>query len=159
MRANVVGVTATRYGLTMAQISKTRKWLSVIKQHTSGPIWLHHGCCVGGDTGVHRIAKQLGGFLIYGHPPIDRSKISEWVEKDCDRLAEPLDFLVRTRVIVVVTEILFALPRLMQEEARSGTWSGIREARRGGRDIIIIWPNGTVTKEGRISETNKAKIF
>ena len=44
------------------------------------------------------------------------------------------------------TDMLVACPK-GPEEVRSGTWSTVRFARKRGKRIVIIMPDGTVTEE------------
>ena len=65
-----------------------------------------------------------------------------------DEVRDPLPYLERNRAIVDACDILIACPKGMQEEQRSGTWATVRYARRRDRPIVIVWPDGTVTREG-----------
>jgi hypothetical protein len=41
--------------------------------------------------------------------------------------------------------VLLAVPKGMIEELRSGTWSTIRRAKKHGINVVICWPDGSVT--------------
>jgi len=41
------------------------------------------------------------------------------------------------------TEWLWAIPGEFKEVLRSGTWSTIRYARKKGKKVLIIWPDGS----------------
>jgi hypothetical protein len=55
--------------------------------------------------------------------------------------------LERNHDIVDQADVMIATPRTMQEEQRSGTWATIRYARKKGRELHIIWPDGTIAEE------------
>jgi predicted Rossmann fold nucleotide-binding protein DprA/Smf involved in DNA uptake len=65
-----------------------------------------------------------------------------------DRIYVPRPYLVRNRDIVDVCNLLLATPGGTVEQLRSGTWATIRYARRIGRPVWIVFPNGEVRKEG-----------
>src|SRR5262245_55419877 len=56
------------------------------------------------------------------------------------------------RQIVDETEALIATPRGFKEELRSGTWACVRYARKAGRTLHIVWPDGSVRAEGQAGE-------
>ena len=69
--------------------------------------------------------RQLGNVVVFDpKPPLERN---------CD--------------IVLDGDLLIATPHGYQEEMRSGTWYTIRQARKRGKKIIIVWPNGSQTCE------------
>jgi len=51
--------------------------------------------------------------------------------------------------IVRETELLIAAPAEFSEQHRSGTWSTVRYARRLGRPVQIIGPDGRIRTEPR----------
>jgi predicted Rossmann fold nucleotide-binding protein DprA/Smf involved in DNA uptake len=55
----------------------------------------------------------------------------------------PLD---RNRDIVDAAAVLIAAPKEMTETLRSGTWATVRYARKQGKQVWIVWPDGTVSK-------------
>jgi len=61
------------------------------------------------------------------------------------RKAKP--YLARNQDIVDETEVLIAVPAQKKEIVRSGTWATIRRARKAGRLIYFIFPDGRVVKE------------
>jgi len=134
-----VGVTATREGLAPPQARSLFRFFKHLK-----PGELHEGACIGGDEQAWIMAKSLGWHTV-AHPgqvpPALRGRV---LDRDEIRLERPP--LERNRKIVDETEELVALPK-GPEELRSGTWSTVRYARRLGRQITIIWPDGAVTVE------------
>jgi hypothetical protein len=60
-----------------------------------------------------------------------------------------MGYLARDDNIVAETDVLVATPAQTTEVMRgSGTWATIRYARRREKPRILIWPNGSATKEG-----------
>jgi hypothetical protein len=57
------------------------------------------------------------------------------------------DPLLRNRVIAERCDALLACPAETTEQLRSGTWSTVRYARKAGKLITIIAPDGTVREE------------
>jgi predicted Rossmann fold nucleotide-binding protein DprA/Smf involved in DNA uptake len=62
-------------------------------------------------------------------------------------MRKPRSYLSRNRDIVRDTEMLVATPGEEAEHLRSGTWSTVRFARKLGRSVWVILPNGTVRRE------------
>lgn len=114
-----------------------RNW-SVVEQ-------FHHGDCVGADARAHYIAAAYG-VRIVRHPPIDEKL---WANMSgADETWPAKSYLERDRDIVDTCDLLVAAPREMQEEHRGGTWYTIHYARRIGKLVTIIWPDGSQTDEG-----------
>jgi predicted Rossmann fold nucleotide-binding protein DprA/Smf involved in DNA uptake len=53
-------------------------------------------------------------------------------------------YLARNRDIVLETIALIAAPAEPQERIRSGTWSTVRFAKKQGKTVILILPDGTI---------------
>ncbi|MEU7814068.1 hypothetical protein [Pseudonocardia sp. NPDC049154] len=104
-----------------------------------GDFELHHGDCVGADALAARIAKAHD-FIVHVHPPTEQG-MRAWTAGHV--MHEPLPYLERNRAIVDATECLIAVPD-GPERTRSGTWSTVRYARRLGRPVTIVWPDGRV---------------
>lgn len=132
-----IGFTGTSRGMRMVQKAALRDVLIIM----SGEF--HHGDCVGADAEAHDIAVSLRFELVI-HPPINPSKRAF---KQAKTIRGPLDYLDRNKVIIDETEVLVAAPGETNERVRSGTWSTVRYARRRGREIIIIFPDGRVKME------------
>lgn len=132
------GFTGTREGLTTRQSVALRALLGTL----TGT--LHHGDCLGADSEAHRLARVLG-LSVHIHPP--RSSTYRAFEAG-NLVHAPLPYLARNHAIVHATSALIAAPRTGQEESRSGTWATVRYARRLGRPIAIITPDGELRIEG-----------
>jgi hypothetical protein len=133
----IVGVTATRHGLTYIQ--KFR--LSMLFSNEIKLKTLHYGMCVGGDDEIYLLVKDLFAdtVRIEGHPPADKRYYSP---RPVDRLWPEKPYLERNQDIVDKCGLLVAAPRYDHPEVRSGTWATIRRALKADKQILIVWPNG-----------------
>jgi hypothetical protein len=100
---------------------------------------LHHGDCVGGDAEVHEVGRYLKLYII-GHPPLN-PRMRAW--RRCDELRPPKDYIARNHDIVDECEELVAAPHSKAEEVHSGTWATVRYARKQGKLITIVFPDGS----------------
>jgi hypothetical protein len=133
----VAGFTGTRFGMTFRQQRELKEQLWAYRS-------LHHGDAIGSDAQCHRIAQGMGQFRITIHPPSNPSQRA-WCIGDV--LKPPKDYGKRDCNIVDACDTLFATPRFMVEELRSGTWQTIRYARKRKKHIRIIWPDGSIREE------------
>lgn len=138
-----VGFTGTRKGMTDPQVLSLSNVFGRLKELKASEFY--HGCCVGADSHAADMADSFG-FRIIGHPSNIQSLTCQAAIRLCAFTAPPAPPLARNRAIVDFTDILIACPE-GPETLRSGTWSTIRYARKLGRRIIIVWPNGTTTEE------------
>lgn len=139
MNGTHVGYSGTSRGMTDNQLTRLRNLLVTIKDTQSGPHWLHHGDCVGGDSQAHRIARQLG-YHIYLHPPNNDAHraFCDWDQRDL-----ALDYLVRDDEIARWSHYgLLGCPRQSTEQLRSGTWTTVRYALKRGKRVLVIPPYG-----------------
>lgn len=136
-----VGFTGTQQGMTAAQLSAFYEQLP----QASFGWWLHNGDCVGSDLQAAQIAYHHRRWSIWLHPPV-RPEKRAFIDfyGNCD--AE-LPYLDRDRVIVEKAQVLIATPKGHTEEQRSGTWYTIRYARRLQKPVMIITPDGRITRE------------
>jgi len=101
-----------------------------------------HGDCIGSDEQAHVIAVELS-IQVTIHPPTDpthRAYCSG--NQNC----ESKEYLARNKDIVNNSGLLIATPGEFNEQRRSGTWSTIRYARKQRVNLIVIFPDGTVSK-------------
>jgi hypothetical protein len=68
--------------------------------------------------------------------------------KNSHHIHRPKGFLTRDQDIVRDTDVLIAIPAEGVEQHRSGTWATVRFARKLGRDIWIVLPDGQIREEG-----------
>lgn len=135
-----VGFTGTRLGLTPEQkLALT----GILNAYGYDEAEIHLGDAIGADDEARQIARNVMYFL-HGHPS-DRD--DQRAFGTFDLVEPPLPPLERNRVIVDSAEVLIACPAGFHEEIRSGTWATARYARRVGKPVIIIWPDGTTTGE------------
>lgn len=133
-----IGYTGTRQGMTIEQHAALCK-IMLCYHKTEGAFRWHHGCCVGGDEQCHNLAK-IFDFKVRGHPPINTALMANL--DGFESTAPPEQYIPRNHKIVNETEILIATPHQVQEVQRSGTWATIRFAKKIGRRVVMIRPNG-----------------
>ncbi len=144
MKVKTLGFTGTRDGTTPCQRDALRRLLLELD-----PAEVHHGLCLGADEDFARVCHALWGMAVTqkGHP----CDLERWRSDDacafCEEVFQPAPPLDRNRRIVERTEALVACPGGFEEERRSGTWATIRAARKLGRPVAIIWPDGRVERE------------
>lgn len=135
---DIVGFTGTKKGMTKSQKEKVRFFLV-----TWSVKIFHHGCCIGADDEAGIISLSLSIHVI-GHPPIIEKYKADCI---CHEYREPKSYFVRDHDIVDETDCMIATPKNQFEELRSGTWATVRYARKQGKHIYFIWPDGGVTEE------------
>jgi hypothetical protein len=134
-----VGFTGTQQGMTMVQADTCAIVLSGLE-----PVEFHHGDCVGADAQACEIVWRLpwcyeGKIKVVSHPP-DNDKKRAHTQAHVE--LPPLPYLERNQKIVDATEILVAAPAAMNEEGRSGTWATVRYARKKGKPVLLVLPDG-----------------
>jgi hypothetical protein len=130
------GFTGTRLGMTQAQKATLHDFLS----HGSGEF--HHGDCIGADSEAHDIAAECG-YRIVLHPPSEPA-LRAWRVVPDHMMRPKRPYLDRNRDIVRDTDSLIATPAEAEEQKRSGTWSTVRFARKQGKLVVLILPDGTI---------------
>lgn len=137
---SILGFTGTSHGMAPRQRESVRQLLWNVTK-------LHLGDCVGADAEAHEEATALG-ILTVGHPP-DNGVRRAFCVYDEER--EPKPYLVRNRNIVAEgVDGLIAAPRSFVEPASlrgEGTWTTVGYARKAGRKIWIVKPDGSVSVE------------
>jgi predicted Rossmann fold nucleotide-binding protein DprA/Smf involved in DNA uptake len=136
----IIGFTGTRKGMTDEQKKKIR-----LLMQTHKPDTVTHGCCVGADLHFHVIATGLDCVKRYIFYP-STIKEQSFVAVSCETtiVYPPSPPLERNRRIVKLCDALWACPKGTKEELRSGTWATIRYARKIGRKVVIVYPDGSV---------------
>lgn len=138
----IVGFTGSRKQITVAQQAMLRDFLKSL-----GPIRApHHGDASGSDAAFHEICRELG-IPLYIHPPVD-PKHRAFCQTPTQSFPEK-DYLARNKDIVEAANLLLATPRGFHETRRSGTWATVRFAQKRKIPITIIFPDGTISQEGR----------
>ncbi len=134
-----VGFTGTRDALADAQMIALVDWIA------ANPM---HGACLGADaTAALQVKAKYGRQVqVIAHPGHLPHLTSQPAIAVSQVTYSPENTLRRNRRIVDVCDLLLACPK-GPEEQRSGTWSTIRYARKVGRRVTIIWPDGSVTRD------------
>lgn len=141
-----IGFTGTRHGLVAEQFLSL-DWLlyEATRPRAGGQTVVvhefHHGDCLGGDAAA-AAAARMRDFFVIAHPPVD-FRLRAVTPSHEFREAKP--YLERNHDIVDETDLLIACPAEYEEQLRSGTWATFRYARRIGRPVVMIWPDGTTT--------------
>ena len=133
----IIGFTGTQHNTTLAQFECL---FDMVVQTEATEA--HHGDCVGADASFHAMCEDVGIPIVI-HPPLVRTKrafceegvVVEWPAKD---------YLVRNHDIVDCIDLLLVCPKTFEEQLRSGTWATWRYAKKQGKDIILILPEGKI---------------
>ena len=135
----IVGFTGTQGGMTPLQKLEFASRLPQILG-----VEFHHGDCIGSDEEADKIVRRTClNHRVIVHPPVKDAKRA-WVALfDEDVLLDPKDYIPRNHDIVDAVEEMFATPKGLEEERRSGTWATIRYAWKVEKPITIIFPDGT----------------
>lgn len=132
-----IGFTGTQRGMTAMQ-----EQMVFDETMLREPDEVHHGCCIGADEEFDILMGYARtSCSVHGHPPTNTAKMAQCY---VDVMHPPKDYLIRNRDIVDATDCLIAAPE-GPETLRSGTWSTVRYAKKAGKPVIIVWPDGTVT--------------
>lgn len=125
------GFTGTRKGMSAEQKRVVDRMLEGVEVGI-------HGDCIGADADFHEIAmkRDLTVHLL----PCTLSQQRAYCSGHS--VAQPRPPLERNRAIVDSSEVVIACPK-GAEESRSGTWATIRYAKKVGKSLYIVWPDGT----------------
>lgn len=138
-----IGFTGTRHGCTAAQFATLVELLfdNRIGSH------FHHGDCLGADAEAARAAWEHGYYVVC-HPPLDDKHQArtgcnhEWRSNKTH--------FARNREIVNNTDLLIACPQYAEpitKETMGGTAYTVNYARKRGKWVWIVRPDGTVEIE------------
>jgi hypothetical protein len=145
-----LGFTGTRKGMTWDQEQAVQFFLWCVVadgEWPAGTITFHHGDCVGADAQAHALLQRaFPDIAIHLHPPRTPA-LRAWCSGAAVVHAEQ-DFLVRNHAIVDACAVLLATPETAHEVQRSGTWATVRYARKVGRDVRIMTPQGRIVTAG-----------
>lgn len=132
----IVGFTGTRYGATKAQLASLSRFMT-----NRLPSEWHHGGCIGADKQSHDLAIGYG-IDVWLHPHLTDVDQAECL--GAVQIMPRYGHLRRNRNIVDAVHAMVACPLGFEEELRSGTWATIRYARKIGRKLYLICPDGKV---------------
>lgn len=131
-----MGITGTRNGATTAQ---SVVLISVLFEME--PEEVHHGNCVGVDDLFVTLARDLvDDVIIVSHPPKDAKLESRF---QSDIVLPRQDYLDRNKSIVDSVDYMVGVPSGSREALRSGTWATIRYAKKVGRPLMVVYPDGS----------------
>lgn len=136
-----LGTTGTREGAKPAQKAEALRWMRALRDR--GLTTTRSGDCYGWDAEFHVLALEMG-FETIGHPPTDPE-----ARAFCAYIREevPLPYLARNEKIVRGSDLMLAVPKESSEPAQKrggGTWATIRCAKRLGKPLVIIFPEGNL---------------
>jgi hypothetical protein len=134
-----IGFTGSRLGASAAQRTVITGLLGAAASGKQ-ELYFHHGDCQGSDAEADALARKCGAKIVV-HPPLNSG-----LRAFChgDETMQPLGYLARNQRIVECVSLLIAAPRTMAEQPRGGTWFTVRYAERLGREVIIVWPDGSI---------------
>lgn len=144
-----IGFTGTRRGMSEPQRNVVQILLAEFGAEPGSTF--HHGDCVGADEQAHRQADAVGlGIFIY--PPIDSThrthcgllKLAQGSQ--IRKIYQPKHYTARNRDIVNSSDIIIAAPREFEEQSFGGTWYTVRYARKAGKRVLIVYPDGIVVE-------------
>lgn len=152
-----VGFSGTRHGMTSPQKVAFVELIRRLK-----PLQFHHGSCQGADVEAARLVDDVYFDLIADqavnttqlrivcHPGPDGDPHQQDSGVD-DKVLPGKTHFARNREIVDSTDILVACPFDMMEQPRGGTWYTVGFARKRGKPVYIVWPDGTI-EEPKVKE-------
>jgi hypothetical protein len=131
-----IAITGTRSGWTLGQEAKVRELLMEFRNCSE----LHHGDCIGVDSQVSWLAKELG-YKIICHPgPDDQNRA--WVPADETR--PRFTHFRRNRNLVQECDKLLVLPYQSHHDTQGGTWYTYDYAIKLKKLTYVIFPNGNL---------------
>lgn len=133
----IAAFTGTQAGMTDAQRQRVRAGLTLLR-----PTIGIHGDCIGADADFHAILVELGVATVIYPCTIEGKRAHCCLGPAGGTIHVPQPPLERNRIMVRRSAVLIATPKGFAEELRSGTWATIRYARRLGRPIRVVWPDG-----------------
>lgn len=150
----ILGFTGTRQGMSDAQRGVVRDWL---RNSLDDLNVIVHGGAEGADAEFDEAITAAFGISHYNFPelgivcevyPATVERFSFWRRKDQAKrfVHSPMDPLKRNRIVVNQSHKMLATPAEAEEQPRGGTWSTIRYARKIGKPIAIIRPDGVVAE-------------
>lgn len=128
-----IGITGTRSGMTPKQLNEVYEFL----KNQAGRE-LHHGDCIGADSEVAAIAKDLQ-YRVVCHPPT-KFDLREFTKCN-DETREPASYFARNRNIVDECDLLMVVPYQNERQLTGGTWYTHDYAVKTDTKVKIFYPN------------------
>lgn len=136
-----LGTTGTQHGATDAQMLAAAELLGRLQPDEG-----HHGGCIGWDAEFHQLCLA-GGVKAFVYPASGVNFSKRAVCSGAEVTYEPKPPLDRNTTIVDASDVMLACPGEFDEVLRSGTWATIRRARKAGRPLYIVFPDGSIKEE------------
>ena len=140
----ILGFTGTRRGMTTYQKTNLRHAVAILPERVI------HGGAEGADEEFHNfiyrtISKETNVLSMEIYPTANRTHLWEddfSIDKCWGEVVvhDPMDPLVRDRIIAGRCDHLLAAPATVNEVLRSGTWATVRYARKAGKPVTILLP-------------------
>jgi hypothetical protein len=149
-----LGFTGTRHGMTDAQREAFRKVFWELPDRVGR---FNHGACKGADAEAAAIVRGFHlGTNIAAYPGRgahdEEGDENPWLDKealnDADEIHPTKTHFARNRDIVNAVDVLIACPPCKPLPSSGGTAYTVTFARKSGKRVIIVWPDGTVEDEG-----------
>jgi hypothetical protein len=133
----ILGFTGTRTGITKQQKASIVWFLLEASQ-------FHHGDCIGADEQAQQLARNLD-VDCFAYPG-QMTQYNACTEGNLV-VYDPQPELTRNRKIATVCDRLLACPGTYSEELRSGTWATCRYGYQAGKQVIAVYPDGTIDEQ------------
>lgn len=111
------------------------------------PLRVHHGACEGADRDFSTLCRQFPIGQTFWPGSQEQWDWAKFAQSEGDAVEDIRPVLQRNSYIVKSSSALLVTPRRSYEVRRSGTWATVRYARKLGRPILVIWPDGRTSKE------------
>lgn len=133
-----LGFTGTRDGMTEAQRAT---FTDLVKRLL--PSHFGHGDCIGSDDQAATIVDEVvPDVYITCYPPIDDDLRANNTHHD--EIRKPKTYFARNRDIVDENDAMVATPREMSHQSRGGTWYTVDYAKKKGKEVYIVYPDGSI---------------
>jgi hypothetical protein len=139
------GITATREGLRPKQLGSLETVLLRVR-----PRVFNHGSCQGGDVQAAQLVRRLfpSCWIVArpGHSALDGLSPFRADSGVDDMVMESKLYSVRNRDIWTPPQVMIGCPATMRQSG-GGTWTVIRDCRRAGKLLFVVYPDGQVSDE------------
>jgi hypothetical protein len=138
----IIGFTGTRGGMTKEQREIVDGLLVLFATFMEPPIEAIHGDCLGADDDFDQMCKANG------IPTSCLPCTFENMRAYCtEARAEPRPPMQRNRDIVAMADRMIACPPNFERIKKgSGTWATIGFAKKAGKPLMIVYPDGTMER-------------
>lgn len=136
-----IGFTGSRSGMSDAQRETVTRLL-----RDAAPKIIRHGDAIGSDEQFHVLARMTEAKIVV-HPC---NLTDQRAYCQADEVKEAKAPLARNKDIVDNSTVVIATPDRADEQVRSGTWSTIRYARKEGKIVHVVTPDGSVLSTAAI---------